>query len=220
VGHRAFGITIIVAGLIVTACGSSTAAKPRFDGDTPSAHRVSPSNRVSSPSRNQNFPPEVRATRIRVSYVRLPVASADLDQIVRVQGTVLAALADEGAFFGEVYPAISTDDGGTWRIAGPRFYRAAADGAATTTRLVVSGNGTLMAWGHGGSLVKTSSDLGRRWYQSDFAEGVEHAGVAAQRLVVRALGFVGDGAPFTTRRYVSTDDGRTWHRGRELPPVP
>lgn len=132
---------------------------------------------------------------------------------------VIAGLADRGALFGSVYPALSGDRGVRWKIDGPRFASAAADGANTTDHLAALNRTTLMAWGDGGVFVKTTTDRGKHWYEADFTSGVKGAATHGRRLFVRALGEQNSNGRFPTRRYVSTDRGRIWHRGRKLPAV-
>lgn len=145
---------------------------------------------------------------MKPASVRLPVPSADLTDLVRVRGDTIEALADRGAFFGEVYPAISTDDGADWRLDGPQFDRAAADGANATDRLAVTTNGTLAAWGRTGSIVKTRAYGSSRWRASGFDEGLRSLHVAGSRLIVSTYPITDPPQPVTT--YVSRDNGWSW----------
>jgi hypothetical protein len=194
---------IVVAALI--SCGSGS---PRPDGDSPSAGGVSPSNHGQS-APTGDPPMTVQSTKMRDNTVRLQVSSADLSNLVRVRGNTIVALADDGAYFGEVYPAISYDDGGDWRIDGPRFARAGPCGGCTTNHLAVSADGTIMAWGPTGNSVYTTTDLGRRWYAASFG-GVEHATVSGSRLIVATFGARSGSVRTPHQRYVSRDDGRSW----------
>jgi hypothetical protein len=171
------------------------------------------------PSSDSEFPALIHAVRMRPTYVRLPVASGDLDNLVRVHRNVIVALATKGAFFGEVYAALSTDDGGGWRIDSPQFARAGGCGPCTTNHLNVSRDGTVFAWGNNGNYVKVTTDLGTRWYQSDFPEGVVSVTPNGRQLQARALGNQTPGGRFDTRRYISTNNGMTWQRSKQLPTV-
>jgi hypothetical protein len=151
------------------------------------------------------------------TQVRLPVSSADLSDLVRVRGETIAALATGGAFFGEVYPAISNDDGGDWRINGPRFSRTAACEACTTNRLAVSSNGTVMAWGRRGGFVRAQPSSQGRWYSATFPAPVHQASVHGSQLIVQTYGSTAGGVRTVPCGYVSRDSGRTWHRLTSTP---
>jgi hypothetical protein len=221
-GYAAAGVCLVAAiaavGFVLVGHGQSTA--PHSVPSTPSPSPI-PSASVSGRQAriDGEFPVTVLATRMAPTYVRLPVAGGDLNNLVRVHGKVIVALADKGAFFGEVYAAISTDGGGGWRIDSPQFAHAGACGPCTTNHLNVTSDGTVFAWGNGGNLVKVTTDLGRHWYQTVFPAGVKSTTTAGRRLVVRALGDETATGRFFTRRYVSADNGMIWHRGRALPTV-
>jgi hypothetical protein len=120
-------------------------------------------------------------------------------------GRVLYGLADQGAMMGTVWPAISTDAGRHWRIDGPLFSYAGADGAAATDAIGARGASMAWAWGGGGNLVKVTTDSGRQWWLADFPAGVSSVRWQAGHLTVWALR-PGSGVS----RYVSPDNGRTW----------
>ncbi|HEX3824578.1 MAG TPA: hypothetical protein VHV79_08950 [Mycobacteriales bacterium] len=165
------------------------------------------------------FPPSIRSARMGPTYLRLPVASADLDNMVRVHGPDIVALATKGAFFGQVYAAVSTDGGGAWHIASPQFARAGGCGPCTTNHLNVTTNGTVFAWGNDGDLVKVTTDLGTHWQESDFGHGVVSVTPQGRRLVVRAIGNKTPAGRYATCDYISTDNGLTWQRGPAQPAI-
>lgn len=202
--------------LLVAGCGG-TAAHPRSDGDTPTRKGAPPSNRGEGTAQTE-APRLIWAARMPSTGVRLPVSSADLSNLVRVRGNTIAALADGGAFFAEVYPVISYDDGGDWRINGPRFAPAAGCGSCTTNRLAVSGDGTVMAWGRGGAFVETQARPGGRWYVANFATGVRQASVSGSHLIMQTFGAKTSSVRTPASGYVSRDDGRTWRRIATQPP--
>jgi hypothetical protein len=198
--------------------GRSPTASP--GSTTPGSSHAATTSATTPPSAfDSQFPTTIRAGRMRPTYVRLPIPSADLDNLVRVHGDVIVALANKGAFFGEVYAAISTDDGGGWHIDSPQFARAGACGPCTTNHLNVTQDGTVFAWGNGSNRVKITTDLGSHWYQADFSNAVMSVTTTGRHLVVRALGRPDRAGRVPTRRYVSTDDGMTWIRGRALPTI-
>jgi hypothetical protein len=131
---------------------------------------------------------------------------------------------NEGELSGACYPVISQHDEHAWVIDGPQFSNGTADGPVYTDRLTLAPDGTLAAWGHGGNVVKLTTDYGQHWHAALWSGGIYMVAAKGPRLVVRALGSQippGDeDAPFATRQYVSTNDGQTWRRARSRPPVP
>jgi len=125
--------------------------------------------------------------------------------------------------FGVVYPVLSRDGGRSWHIDGPRFYRAAADAPDVTQRLIVTTDGTLVAWGRGGDFVKITTDLGRDWFEAGFPTGVYSVHSHGRAIIVRALGnslpLGSRDGPFATWDYRSSDNGRRWRRARAEHPV-
>lgn len=170
------------------------------------------------------FPATIHASRINVKLANeggglhrgSPVAGKVVAQRVSLGGNVRAGLAEGAGVEGAVYPALSTDGGQHWRIDGPMFYRPAADAPNVTSRLVVLGDNTLMAWGPGGNFVKTTTDRGAKWFTSNFPVGVDSPAVSNGHLTVRALGNPAKSGEFPTRQYVSTDGGLVWQRGKSL----
>jgi hypothetical protein len=165
------------------------------------------------------FPRTIHSVRMPASKVDppealkpgTPVNASTVTNRVHLTTTIVAGLADKGAEAGAVYPALSQDDGTTWTIDGPLFYRAAADAPNVTSRLEALGRHTLIAWGPGGNFVKTSTDRGEHWRDANFPDGVEHAGTAHGHLTVQALGNQTSSGHTKTRRYTS-QTGRIWHR--------
>jgi hypothetical protein len=135
----------------------------------------------------------------------------------------IAGLANRGTVFGACYPVLSRDGGVQWTVDGPQFSSATANGGTNTSRLTVTSDGTLAAWGHGGNTVKITRDVGTRWIAAEWLMGVDSLTSEGQRLVVRALGkqvpLADQAVRFATWSYTSTDDGQTWQRGNRLPNV-
>jgi hypothetical protein len=165
------------------------------------------------------FPRTIHSVRMAASEVDppqalkpgTPIKASAVSNRVHLTGRVLAGLADQGAESGAVYPALSKDNGATWTIDGPQFYRAAADAPNVTSRLEALGHETLIAWGPGGNFVKTTTDRGKHWREANFPDGVKHAGINDGHLTVRALGNETASGHIKTRPYTSTT-GKTWHR--------
>lgn len=152
------------------------------------------------------------------------VPSQDIRSRVHLGAGVEAGLADQGTLFGFAYPALSRDGGRSWRVDGPQFYHAGADGPGTTTQLVSLADVTLIAWGQTGNLVKTSGDLGRHWVQALFSGGVLSLRVVGSEIIVRATGDAlppgSQTGPLATWIYRSTDGGQRWHRRQAANPWP
>jgi hypothetical protein len=138
-----------------------------------------------------------------------PVSAADIGTRTAGTGQVIYGLADQGAYLGSVWPVISSDAGRHWRIDGPLFFYAAADGPAATDSIGAHGAGMAWAWGHGGNFVKVTTDGGRHWWFADFPTGVVNVSWQAGHLT--AVAFWTGPRVF---RYISPDNGRTWRLQR------
>lgn len=130
--------------------------------------------------------------------------------LVRVAATRMTwfALADLN---GSVYPAISTDGDNKWRVDGPCFFTSGAGGAAVTSTIGAGGAEFAFAWGQFGNYVKTTSDAGERWWETDFSYGVDKIMVVKNTLTVRAFG-PHERSHCTFVDYVSSDQGYTWEQ--------
>jgi len=187
--------------VLLAGCGHAS-ANPRSDGDTPSSTGVSPSNRGESEA-----PAVIHSVAVGHNYVRLPVPSADLTSSHRVDGDTIVALADQGAFTGEVYPVISTDDGGAWVINGPRFERSGVAGGSggLVNHITASASHAQLAWGRFGHNVWTRAPASRHW-RVTIIDSVRRAWTVGDQL------FVSAGYLHRPRvEYVSIDDGVSWH---------
>jgi hypothetical protein len=69
---------------------------------------------------------------------------------------IVFGLADPGPLSSVVYPAISTDGGTTWRLDGPCFYYAAAQGPGATNSIGARAPDWAYAWGWGGVFVRVT----------------------------------------------------------------
>jgi hypothetical protein len=149
-----------------------------------------------------------------------PVGAADVGPRAAAVGEVIFGLADHGGLFGQTYPAISTDSGEHWRIDGPLFYYAAAQGASGVDNIGARGRDMAWAWGHGGNFVKVTTDGGRLWWSADFPAGVYSVHWRQGHLQVQAFGPQTADGQFQTFLYLSPDNGRTWKLLRRLGNVP
>jgi hypothetical protein len=119
------------------------------------------------------------------------------------------ALADDNQ---AQYPAVTTDGGHSWRIAGPQLHVDAADAPEAVGSVGVAGPRTLFAFGS--SVIDVTTDGGRSWWETFLGE-----------LVVAVVPGPGGGLvayvqqslsnnsvnPAATWQYVSRDGGRHWH---------
>jgi len=140
--------------------------------------------------------------------------------VIVPRADVVATAADgHGILFGlsvyrdlreATYPALSTDGGATWRIDGPLFYVAAADGPAFTSRVGALGAHGAYFWGQGGNAVKVTLDEGLHWWIAGFGTGVYQVSASHGTLRTIALGNQVSCTDFQAFLYVSTDSGRIW----------
>lgn len=117
------------------------------------------------------------------------------------------------------YPAISTDGGATWKIDGPEFWVAAADGPEVVSSGGALGSEGAYFWGQGGNVVHVTTDEGLEWWTSGFPAGVDKVSASHGILHTVALGGQVDSASFQAFLYQSKDFGRVWTFVRKLPDV-
>ncbi len=185
------------------AAGATDAPMPAFVRPTLSAIPLPP-----SPSSTPDLQPVGRV-----------VPKSDIRATAADSRRVLFGVAVYRSLMSATYPAISTDGGATWRIAGPRFYVAAAQAPSGTSRVGSLGSRGAYFWGPGANFVKVTVDGGRHWWVTGFAAGVSSVAVTHRTLRTVALGNeVGHGV-FQAFLYVSTNSGRTWRLLGELPNV-
>jgi hypothetical protein len=177
--RRASPLPVVAAWLLLTACGHSPHASTGGLTQTP-------------PPTAAPGAAAVHSTLIRHNYVRLPVPSADLNKLLRIRGDTIVALVDRGAFAGQVYPVISTDDGGDWVIDGPRF----TDGELP--RLTVTDDATTVAWSS--HEVWTRAWAAHRWRATEFSR-ITRLWSRGSQLFLRA----------DSTEYVSINRGVSWH---------
>lgn len=156
-------------------------------------------------------PPTLTSVAIRHNYVKLPVASADLSDLVRLHGSVIEALTSGGAFEGQTFPARSNDGGGSWVIDGPQLNGGGASGPSVTDRLTASSDRTLVAWGRDGSVITTRAPGDSDWRETDVGD-IAQVRASGSRLVVRLLDRHYRGRKIAGSVYGSRDDGHSWHR--------
>jgi hypothetical protein len=108
------------------------------------------------------------------------------------------------------YPAFSSDRGATWRVDGPLFWVAAADGAAVIGDVGALGSEGAYFWGKTGNFVKVTTDEGSHWWLTGFGAGVYKVSATHGVLRTVALGNQVSCTAFQAFLYVSADSGRTW----------
>ena len=161
--------------------------------------------------------PEVSVPDLQPVGATVPAVDITVTAVVSL--TLSFGLAVFPSLASATYPAISTDSGANWRIAGPEFYVAAAQGANVTSEIgALPPNGSY-AWGQGGNAVKVTTDRGDHWWGTGFAFGVYRVSASDGTLDVVALGPQSEDGSFAAYLYVSTDSGHTWHLHGQLPNV-
>lgn len=119
------------------------------------------------------------------------------------------------------YPALSTDGGRVWRIAGPPLHVDAADGAEGVGSVGIISPRTFFAYGS--SVVDVTSDRGRTWWQTYLGDEVV-AVVPGYRNAL--LAYVEQSVsnqhlnPAVTWQYVSRDGGRHWRYSTDFAGIP
>jgi hypothetical protein len=138
------------------------------------------------------------------------IPDADIGSFANNGNEIRFGLAVYPNLMEATYPALSSDGGATWRVDGPLFWIAAADGAAITADVGGLGSEGAYFWGQGGNFVKVTTDEGAQWWLTGFAAGVDKVSASHGVLRTVALGNQVSCAAFEAFLYVSTDSGRTW----------
>ena len=112
---------------------------------------------------------------------------------------------------GGLVPVRTADAGRTWQIDGPSLYiPGAADSADTVEDFDAQSASTFYVYG-GGSVVDVTSDGGRVWRQAIF-QGLQAGVLPVRHGLLAYVDSFSTAHPLqtTTRRFVTTDGGRTW----------
>ncbi len=117
------------------------------------------------------------------------------------------------------YPVISTDSGVLWRVDGPEFWYAAAQGPDAVGAVRALPPEGACFWGQGGNLVRVTLDGGADWWETDFEWGVYKVSADDGVIDVIALGPPNRDGTSAAFGYRSTDAGRSWHLQGQLPNV-
>ncbi len=115
---------------------------------------------------------------------------------------IVFGLADRGPLSSVVYPAISTDGGTTWRLDGPCFYYAAAQGPGATDSIGARAPDWAYAWGWGGVFVRVTHDGGAHWFAANLPNPARRVVASGRTLRAYLLR--------TRSTYISRDYGMTW----------
>ena len=117
----------------------------------------------------------------------------------------------------QTYPAISTDGGATWKIAGPLFHVDALQGASVVGSCGVLPPQGAYFWGRGGNIIWITYDEGAHWWEVVFGGGVDEVILKKGTFEAVALGAqVKHAAAVQRFLYTSSDLGRTWKVRRQL----
>lgn len=112
------------------------------------------------------------------------------------------ALADTG---NATYPARTSDGGRAWRITGPQLHIDAADGPEGVQDVGIISAQTQYAYGS--SVVDTTTNNGRTWYEAFLGQDVAAVVPGANG---RLVAFVQNSSNTETQQYVSANGGRVW----------
>jgi len=120
--------------------------------------------------------------------------------------TTTAADSSDDLYFGlavyrelmsATYPAISTHGGAIWRIDGPGFYGAAAEGPAITSSVGALGAEGAYFSGRGGEFIHVTTDEGVHWWTTTFVDGVTTpAPTMGPFVLLRSARALGEGLHF------------------------
>jgi hypothetical protein len=202
-------VTLVLA---LTVCSCSGCAWLAAPGSTP------------APNGSRHWPvgvglPRVlRATRERACprVVLTPgpfgtrLAADEIGARSATTGGVVYSLADRGRVFGTVYPAVSRDDGRSWRVDGPCFFYAAAQGANVASNVGATAPRSAFVWGRFATYVRVTRDGGRHWWETNFPGGVRLVRQRGHTLLAWAI--ADKGTPVV---YASLDGGLVWRRVTE-----
>lgn len=211
---RGMAAVVVVVALTLSGCTSQA-------GTTSATSASHGSPRGAAPVTTPEAWPAVVLARpepgnIAQKHVGSAVQAADISGHVPLAGS-LFGLASCGAFLGSTYPAVSRDDGKSWRIAGPELSFAAAQGA-DAVEYVTGTRRTIAFWG---ASIVTSPDWGRTWWRTQLGEGVHS--LAANNGILTAVA-QGDPVAGTTlmqsATYTSADGGRRWLLRARIAPTP
>ena len=136
------------------------------------------------------------------------MSAGDIGPRAAATSHLIFGLADRGSLSGQVYPAVSSDGGRRWRIDGPRFAYAAAQGPSGTDSIGARAPELAYAWGEGGSFVKVTADGGSHWWSANLL--VASVSWSQGHLSARAFGPQLPDGQVPACLYISPDQGRTW----------
>lgn len=198
------GTSAAASGAVIVAVAAAIATGPA-SGKTAGTNAVHPAG-VPGPAAL------VSASRIRPRQgaarrgTTVPAAALFTARVFP-HGATGFALANDGS---AQYPAITTDGGRVWRIAGPQFHVDAADGPEGVGFVGSSLSGALFAYGS--SVVDVTTDRGRTWWEAFLGENVS---AVSETPGGRLVAYVeqqtaSEGEQGVTWQYVSRDGGRHW----------
>ena len=205
--RRALELAVVAAAVLLGGCERSrrSAVPPGAAARPPSQPRVVLAHRIVSGP-------------FRAIKPGTPVASRRLT--VRVFADAEHGFALVNSLGGKTFPAMTTDGGRVWQIAGPVLHAPAAQGPLAVSQAGVGGPRTYMAYGDG-SVVDVTTDRGRHWWRAFLGDEVPAVIAAGGQLIAFAQEQVPSRSP-TLRAvvwvYRSTDGRRVWRADDLLAP--
>lgn len=204
-------VAALITALLAAACGGSHTAR---------IHRTASSVRAVT-SHSQ---PRIVHARRMVSYGRYGFPPGTRVASARLSARVFADTRHGFALFaspaGTTFPAITTDAGRIWRVAGPVLHAPDAQGPQAVNETSTAGAGRYIAYGVG-SVVDATTDSGRHWWQAALGDEVPAIATTARQLTAFAQAqtqTARDPLRAVIWQYRSDDGGRTWKADDRLAP--
>lgn len=120
---------------------------------------------------------------------------------------------------GHVYPAVTTNGAKGWRIDGPAFEDAGAQGAVAVSAVAPGQGGEAAAWGGlvPNTAVDATVDGGKQWWQAFLPGDVLYVGADGRSIVANVYGTIREAGESKTGLWAyTTRNGRTWTYSYEL----
>lgn len=214
----AVGVSCVGMGVLVVAHQGSARTRPR-SLPVPEACVNDPSATTSPACRRDGHLMTARRPPFRLSSPGTVVRSSEVyGDRVFLNGEEGVALANRG---NAQYPALSTDGGGVWRVAGPALHVDAADGAEAVGSVGIADPRTFFAYGS--SVVDVTTDRGRTWWEAYLGDDVV---AVVPNLRDGLVAYVEQSVsnrhfnPAATLQYVSRDGGRQWRYSTDFAGIP
>ena len=123
----------------------------------------------------------------------------------------VALIGGETSPTGEGFAVTTNDRGHTWRIDSPVFYAPAADAPLGVSNIGATNAHTFFAWGRGGSVVDSTSDAGKHWWQAFLGSNIVAVTPKPNGDLIAVVQQTDNRPPGRiTGVYISKNSGHTW----------